>query len=145
MSVEADITEGWQLVDNDTQLRTQKRRETDLAAGVVKGWLEQADVSSLSIKSHFVGLTGFTTEVGEESGTFTYHVGNGVELTFSSTSSNYLCTRDKIQIDDHIDGEGWEHQTWEAISKWSVVAGSYYEEPIPEEGTAYDPPTPPGP
>jgi len=146
VSVAATWSEGWQLVENDCQLRTQKRRETDLAAGVVKGWLEQADVSSLSIKAHFVGLSAFTNQTGDESGSFTYHVGNGVYITFASTSSNrYLCTRDKVQIDDHVDGEGWEHQTWEKVAKWEVVAGSYYEAAIPAEGDAYDDLTPPPP
>jgi hypothetical protein len=144
MSVTATILEDWQLEENDTQLRTQKRRETDLAAGLVKGWLEQADVSSLSIKRHFVGLTAFTTEVGDEQGSFTYHVGNGVNLTFASTSANrYLCTRDKIAIADHVIGEGWESQTWERVAKWAMVPGSYYEEAIPEEGEAYDDIEPP--
>jgi hypothetical protein len=143
MSVTASIIETWQLVENDTQLRSQKRRETDLDAGVVKGWLEQADVSSISIKRHFVGLSSFATEVGNEQGGFTYHVGNGNMHSFTSTSANYLCTRDKVQIDDHVDGEGWEHQTWEKISRWEMVEGSYYEEPLPDEGSAYDPPPPP--
>jgi len=141
VSVEADILEGWQLVENDTQLRSQKRREVDVAAKLVMGWLEQADVSTLAIKRHFVGLTAFTTQVGSESASFSYHVGNGVTLSFSSTGGNkYLCTRDKVQIDDHVDGEGWEHQTWERVSKWEMVDGSYYEEALPAEGTAYDPP-----
>ncbi len=144
MSVTATYLEGWQLVENDTQLRNQKRREVDVAAGVVRGWLEQADVSSLAIKRHFVGLTAFTTEVGDESASFAYHVGNDVTLTFSSTGGNkYLCTRDKVQIDDHIAGEGWEHQTWERVDKWRMVEDSYYEEAIPEEGDAYDPLPPP--
>jgi hypothetical protein len=144
VSVTAGILEDWQLVENDTQLRSQKRREVDVAARLVMGWLEQADVSSLSIKRHFVGLLSFDTEVGDEDGSFTYHVGNGVSLSFASTDGNkYLCTRDKVQIDDHIDGEGWEHQTWERVAKWEMVEGSYYEEALPEEGAAYDPIPPP--
>ncbi len=145
MSVTATYLEGWQLVENDTQLRNQKRREVDVAAGIVRGWLEQADVSSLSIKAHFVGLLTFSSETGQEKATFSYHVGNGVVLSFSSTGGNkYLCTRDRLQIDDHIAGEGWEHQTWERVDKWEIVEGSYYEEPIPEEpGGAYDPLPPP--
>lgn len=143
MSVTATITEAWQLVENDTQLRTQKRRETDLAAGIVKGWLEQADVSSISIKGHFIGLLTFTTQVGGEQAGFTYHVGNGATHTFTSTGAKYICTRDKLVIEDHVDGEGWEHQTWERLGKWEVVDGSYYETEIPAEGTAYDPPDPP--
>jgi hypothetical protein len=139
MSVTATITEDWLLVEDDSQLRTQKRREVDMAAGLVKGWLEQADVSSLSIKCHFVGLTAFTKEVGTELSGLSYEIGAGVSLTFSTTGgAKYICTRDKVQIDDHIDGEGWEHQTWERVSKWEIVADSYYEEALPAEGTIYD-------
>lgn len=144
MSVTAAITEGWILVNNDVQLRSQKRREVDIANKLVKGWLEQSDTSSLTIKQHFVGLTAFAEQTGDESASFTYGVGNGVSLSFSSTGgAKYLCTRDSISIEDHIDGEGWETQTWERADKWKIVPGSYYEDPIPEEpGDAYDPVTP---
>lgn len=145
MALTATWLDGWQLVENDTQLRTQKRREVDLAASLIKGWLEQADVSSISIKRHFVGMTAFTTAVGDETASFSYHVGNGVSLSFGSTGGDkYLCTRDKAAIEDHIDGEGWQHQTWERVAKWEIVAGSYYEEALPATGTAYNPiPAPP--
>ena len=144
MGVTADFLEPWQLVENDVQLRTQKRREVDQAEGIVRGWLEQADVSSLQIKRHFVGMTAFSPDTGDEKATFVYHVGNGVELTFSRTGGlKYLCTRDRPVIEDHVDGEGWEYQTWERVSKWEMVAGSYYEEPIPDEGDAFDPIPPP--
>lgn len=145
MSVTAAITDSWLLVQNDVQLRSQKRREVDIANKIVKGWLEQCDTSSLTIKRHFVGMTAFDSDTGTESASFSYDVGNGVTLTFSSTGgAKYLCTRDCPVIEDHIDGEGWETQTWERADKWKIVEGSYYEEPIPEEpGDAYDPVTPP--
>jgi len=146
VSVTATFLEGWDLVENDVQLRSVKRRETDVAAGVMRGWLEQADTSSIQIKRHFVGLLTFADDAGSEQAGFSYHVGNGVTLSFSRIGGlKYLCTRNTIKIDDLIIGEGWEMQTWERVSKFEMVEGSYYEEPIPEEGTAYDPITPPAP
>jgi hypothetical protein len=140
VSVTATILEDWQLVENDTQLRSQKRREVDVENRIVMGWLEQADVSSLTIKRHFIGLLSFTTSVGDESASFTYHVGAGVYLIFTRVGGEkYLCTRDKPHIEDHIDGEGWETQVWERVAKWEMVEGSYYEEDLPEEGDAFDP------
>jgi hypothetical protein len=143
MAVTATWIDAWQLVENDVQLRTRKHVETDAEAGVVRGWLEQSDESSISMKRHVVGLLSFTPETGEEKVGFSYHVGNGVTLSFSvsgaaGASNKYLCSRDKIAIEDHVDGEGWEHQTWQKISKWAMVEGSYYEEALPVEGTAYD-------
>lgn len=148
MSVSATWVEGWLLVENDVQLRTRKHVETDAAAGIVRGWLEQSDESSIQLKRHFVGLTAFDDETGDEKASFTYHVGNGNSLTFSRSgsagaSNKYLCTRDRIAIEDHIDGSGWEYQAWQKIGKWAMVEGSYYEETLPLEGGAYEDAAPP--
>jgi hypothetical protein len=150
MAVTASWIDAWQLVENDVQLRTRKHVETDTANGIVRGWLEQSDDSSIQLKRHFVGVTSFTDETGNEKVSITYHVGNGVELGFSrvgmaGASNKYLCTRDRIVIEDHIDGNGWEYQTWQKIGKWEMVEGSYYEEPVPAEGSAYEDGTPPAP
>jgi hypothetical protein len=125
-------------LENDVQLRTQKRVSTDVKARKSYGWLEESDTSSLQMKRHFVGLTAFTDETGVEDGVFTVDVGGGVSMVLSRGNKRYICTRDRLVIDDHITGEGWEHQTWERVGKWEVVAGSYYEQTLPEEGEAYD-------
>lgn len=143
MAVEASFIDDWLLVENDVQLRTRKRFETDTVNNIVRGWLEQADESLLQLKRHFVGLTSFSDEAGDEKVSFTYDIGNGTSMTFSrpgmaGSSNKYICTRDKINIEDHVDGKGWEHQTWQKIGKYTMVTGSYYEEDLPETGTAYD-------
>jgi hypothetical protein len=139
MSVTAAITEAWQLVQNDVNLRTIKRREVDIEARLIRGWLDQSDTSVIEIKCHFIGLTAFTEQTGEEQSFFSYYVGGGVTLSFGSTARKYLCTRDSLRIDDYVCGEGWEFQTWECVSKFETVEGSYYEEEMPEEGDAFDP------
>ena len=142
MSVTATITEGLMLVDYDSRLRTVKRIVSEDTKR--KGWLEQCNESSLQVKRHFIGYTGFMDETGNEDASISCHVGNGVYKNFTvPTSNKYTCTRDRISISDHIMGEGWEFQTWEVIGKWEQVEGSYYEEDLPETGDAYDPLPPP--
>lgn len=138
MSVTATITESWSLVDYDPRLRTVKRVVTEETK--IRGWLEQCDESALQIKRHFIGYTGYTSKLGYEDASISCHVGNGAMKNFTvSTSNKFICTRDRVEITDHIIGEGWNHQTWEVVSKRKVVEGSYYEEDLPEEGDAYDP------
>ena len=141
MSVTATILEGWQLSDKDSRLRTAKRRVIE--ADKIKGWLEQTDESSLQIKRHFIGLLTESSSVGTEDASISCHVGNGYYKNFNvSTSNKYLCTRDRVAIEDYVIGEGWEYQTWEVVAKWEIVEESYYEEALPATGTAYDPAAP---
>jgi len=141
MSVTATILEGWQLSDKDSRLRTAKRRVT--TTDKIIGWLEQTDESSLQIKRHFIGLLTESSSVGTEDASISCHVGNGYYKNFTVSASNkYLCTRDRVAVEDHVIGEGWEYQTWEIVAKWEMVPGSYYEEALPATGTAYDPAAP---
>ena len=133
MSLTASILEPWLLVTNDVGLRSVKHVENDTEAKKVKGWLEQADHFVVTQKRHFVGLTHFDPDTGDEKSTFSWYVGNGSTLTFIRTlfkgpGNKYVCTKDRLEILDHVTGEGWETQVWEYQSKFEPVAGSYYEE-----------------
>lgn len=135
MSVSADRVEAWLLVSNDVKVRTRPHVKNDVENKKVSGWLEQADQFTVVQKRHFVGLSNFKDEAGDEgSGNFSWYVGGGKTLGFSKTSTKgspkWFCTQDSIVIQDHITGEGWETQVWELQSKFVPVAGSYYEEDV---------------
>jgi len=136
-SLTADIVDDWILVDNDVNLRTEKRVQNDIEARVSRGWLEQSDASVIHIKRQFVGLTAWTDATGEEQSGFSYYVGRRT-LSFSRTGGEkYLCTRDRLSIEDYVNGAGWQEQIWERHTDWDPVAGSYYEHPVED---APDPP-----
>jgi len=129
----ADIVDSWLLVENDVNLRTEKRVENDFEARVSRGWLEQSDASVVHIKRQFVGLLAWTDATGDETSGFTYYVGRR-SLSFSRTGGlEYLCTRDRIHIEDYVNGAGWQEQIWERHTEWEPVAGSYFENPVPDE------------
>jgi len=129
----ADIVDSWLLVENDVNLRTEKRVENDFEARVSRGWLEQSDSSVVHIKRQFVGLLAWTDSTGDETSGFTYYVGRR-SLSFSRTGGlEYLCTRDRLMIEDYVNGAGWQEQIWERQTEWEPVEGSYFENPVPDE------------
>ena len=133
MGVIAAIVEPWRLVSNDVQLRTIKHIARDTEEKKVRGWLEQADHSVVVQRRQFVWMTAFSDDAGETSTIFTWYIGAGITHTWMkvgmiSPADKYVCTRDRIEIEDYVNGVGWEEQVWELISKEKPVAGSYYEE-----------------
>jgi len=134
-SLQADIVEAWLLKVNDVKLRTVKHVEHDVEARVVKGWLEEADHSIVTQSRAFIGLINHSPETGEERTGFSWYVGNGRTLSFNrvtrvDNTAVYVCVSDRLEIDDHIVGSGWQVQTWELQSKFKPVAGSYFEEVV---------------
>lgn len=131
--------EDWLLVTNDVKLRTVKHVENDTAARKVRGWIEQADHLIVTQKRHFIGLIKHGSETGEEQSSFSWYVGGGRKFTFIKTlkigdsSLKYVCTSDRVEIDDYITGSGWQTQVWELQSKFKPVDGSYYEEDVKDE------------
>lgn len=132
MAIQAIKVEPWLLVSNDVKVRTVKHITNDTENKKIIGWLEQADHFVVVQRRHFYGLQSFTDEAGNElSGSFSWYVGGGRTLSFIRASMRgspkWICTNDRIEITDHITGEGWETQTWELQSKFEAVPGSYYE------------------
>lgn len=136
MSVQAKIVEPWLLDDLDVRCRTIARVQTNIETKKNICWLEQVDHFILSMRRHFIGLNGFQDEAGNQStGGFQLYVGNGKSYSFSRTSGKpgnpkWICTSNRLQITDHITGEGWEIQVWELQSAPQMVPGSYYEMPL---------------
>ena len=131
----ATSIEEWLLLVNDVNLVTTKVTEKDTAARKVRGWLEQSDHFVVNQKRRFFGLQQWTDNTGDESSSFRWYVGGGVTLSFTragriSAGDKYICTKDRIEIDDHIAGSGWQEQVWELQSKSAPVAGSFFEETV---------------
>jgi hypothetical protein len=131
--VSGSIVEAWRLVSNDVKLRTVKHVDRDTEEKTVKGWLEQADHNVIVQRCHFVGLTLFSDDAGDSKTTFVWYIGGGMTMTwmkvgFIDPADKYVCTSDRIEIEDYVNGSGWEEQVWELVSKMKPVAGSYYEE-----------------
>ncbi len=137
MGIFADNVEAWLLVVNDVALLQQKHVENLTEEKKVVGWLEQADHAVITMRRHFVGLRAFEEETGTSRSQFTWYIGNKRFLTFTKISlqgrgNSYVCAKDRLYELDPITGSGWEEQTWECISKFVPVLGSYYEETVTE-------------
>lgn len=136
-SLTADTVEAWQLESNDVKLLTEKKSVVDLGRRVSMGWAEDSDLAIVVQKRHFVGLLSHVEAAGDTGSSFSWYVGGGHTLSWSKVSYNgrgsaYVCTEDKIEIEDYINGSGWQRQVWQHLSQSERVAGSYWEEPIPE-------------
>lgn len=134
MSLTAIWIDSWELLENDVCLRSVKHIEHDTDAKVVKGWLEQADHFVVRQKRRFRGFSGHTPETGDEKNSFSWYVGGGETYGFSRSgrtgSEKYVCTRDRVVIEDIITGTGYQLQVWELQSKMEPVPGSYFEEAV---------------
>lgn len=133
MSVSARIVEPWELVRNTVQYQVRKHVEHDTDAGIVRGWLEESDVSVLEIRRKFVGLLAFFDQAGEERSSFQYVVGGGQMAGFSRigrAGEKYVCTGNVAEIEDYVTGTGVERQTWQINGKWKPKAGSRFEETV---------------
>ncbi|NQT92550.1 MAG: hypothetical protein HQ559_07305 [Lentisphaerae bacterium] len=134
-SLAAGTIENWLLQANDVNLVTSKVTEKDVAGQKVRGWLEQSDHFVIEQKRRFVNLVEFTDSTGDTSTSFTWQVGPGNLIGFTrvgriDAADQYVCTKDRIEIDDHITGSGWQMQIWELQSKTTPVAASYFEEAV---------------
>jgi len=130
MGMQADIIEQWLLVDCDIKLRMVKRVKTFPEQMKTMGWTEKANGSVVTMKRHFVGLTVFSPETGAETTDWTWFMGRGRTLTFHSEGEGgekYLCTENKLTMEDRIIGDGWEFQTWEMYGPWTPIPGTYFE------------------
>ena len=133
--------EPWLLAINDVKLRTRSAREADVAAKLVYTWQEQADHFTIVQRRNFVRMSSFSDQTGDTTTSFSWYIGGGVTLTYTragriNPADQYVCTSDKVEIEDFVTGSGWQEQVWELQSKWTGVAGSYYEEAIDEEAPA---------
>ena len=134
-ALSASMIESWLLVMNDVKLRNQKHVENDVEEKVVRGFIEEADHFVIVQRRHFVGLIHFEDATGDTSTSFRWYGGGGRTLGWSKVgrinpSDKYVCTNDKLEMEDYIIGSGWQEQVWELQSKWKPVAGSYYEEAV---------------
>lgn len=137
MSVTSAILEPWLLVNLDVKIRTFKHVENDTENKKVIGWLEEADHFVVVQRRHFVGLRAFKDDAGKEGSSFSWYTGRGKLWTWFKSSTKgaprWVCTNDRVEVTDHITGEGWETQVWELQSKFVPVPGSYYEEQVSTE------------
>jgi hypothetical protein len=133
MGLAAIWVDAWTLNgDHDCKLVLQKKSETDHDAGVVRSWVEKAEHFVLPLRRQFIGFVSWAEEVGQESGSFSYYVGAGINHGYS-TSKKHWCTTDKIKVEDLITGSGFQEQVWEYETPWETVPGTLKVTPIPEE------------
>jgi hypothetical protein len=134
-SLSAVQVEPWLGLVLDTSNMIAKVVVRDDEAKKIKGWLEQSDHFVVVMKRRFVGLQSWANASGDESTEFDLYVGNGVTIHYLKAGSvdpndQFVCVKDKIEIEDHITGAGWQEQVWELVSKSVPVAGSQYEETV---------------
>jgi hypothetical protein len=119
MSLSAERTLNWILDDFDT---SGEYRENS------SGVIQTRDHYILNMNRRFVKLRSWTTERGESRTTFAFETGGGVTSVIGPFSSKkFICSRDKLQIIDHITGEGIEAQVWEHYTKWEDVDNNAFE------------------
>lgn len=123
--------EPWYCDGNYTHLIQEKVTETDVATRTVRGWLQQAEHSTLILSRQFVGLRKHDSAVGETRANFVFRSGGGAQATFKHRADeSYTCVDDDALPRDTITGEGVQVQRWEYISPFEPVPGSYFEETL---------------
>ena len=104
----AQRIEAWVLVVNESTLKISTDRET--------GKIYKSDHYVIQIKRTIAVVSAFVESAGEERSSFTYYIGGGSTISFSSTSKKYICTSDRLSTVDLITGECAQEQTWEYVT-----------------------------
>jgi hypothetical protein len=121
MSVTAGKVDDWYLDEIDPSMEIYPVKE----GGKSSYWKRETYILTMSRK--FAKMTAFYEEVGSSKSSFSYKTGGGASSTYSSTGKKWMCTKDRVVINDTITGEGLETQVWEYIADPVKMAGTEYQ------------------
>jgi len=120
MGLTALRTEPWRLDDNECLDVLTKVSENGTTT------LYSAKHFMIMISRIVIGVTSFTEDAGETKSLFSVYTGGGLTLQYYSSGKKFRCTRDHVNVADHVTGEAVQTQVWEYLSEPEEVPYSEF-------------------